>query len=507
MPKRKITQVEFTPGLGELGRVTTAKLRVAAYARVSTEKEEQEHSLEAQTDYFNSYIRSNPRWEFVGLYVDDGISGLSHQNRDGFNRMVADAVDGKIDLIVTKSLSRFARNTVDALTTIRKLKAVNVGVFFQKEDINTLDAKGEFLLTLMSSFAEEESRSISDNVTWGRRKQFADGFYIVPFAHFLGYDRGAEKGEFVINEKEARVVRFIYMLALEHYATTHIARLLMDWNIPTPGGKKVWQTKTISSILHNEKYKGDALLQKKFTVDFRTKKCKINEGELPQYYVTGGHTPIIAPETWNEVQKISLPDGQRLIKQYPMSGKVVCGACGGRYGSKLWHSTTYRNVVWECNERKKKGAPCKNTHIYAEEIESATAIALQRLYEKNKRIKRLCTELLSSVPLNNREGALTELADMQPQDIAFDNSAVNVLITKAVVTTDANIVFHFVDGSTYQYRICGNTPKGKRNMNVRKEYHRRIAEFYSQGIPSSAIAQTLGIPLDTVRSYIRRSLR
>ena len=220
---------------------------VAAYARVSTEKEEQEHSLEAQTDYFETYIKENPRWEFVGLYVDDGISGLSYHNRDGFNRMVADAVDGKIDLIITKSLSRFARNTVDALMTIRKLKAEGVGVFFQKEDINTLDSKGEFMLTLMSSFAEEESRSISDNVTWGKRKQFADGFYTVPFAHFLGYDCGIEKGEFIINEAEARVVRFIYMLAFEYYAPSHIAQLLTDMHIPSPGSKDTWYNKTIIS--------------------------------------------------------------------------------------------------------------------------------------------------------------------------------------------------------------------------------------------------------------------
>lgn len=187
MPKTKITQVDFTPRLQELGCAPTAKLRVAVYARVSTEKEEQEHSLEAQTGYFESYIRENLRWEFVGLYVDDGISGLSYHNREGFNRMVADAVDGKIDLIITKSLSHFARNTVDALTTIRKLKAANVGVFFQKEDINTLDAKGEF----------------------------------------------------VINEGETRVVRFIYMLAFEYYSPSHIARLLMDMHIPSPGGKKI----------------------------------------------------------------------------------------------------------------------------------------------------------------------------------------------------------------------------------------------------------------------------
>ena len=507
MPKRKVTQVEFAPRLGDFGRAPTAKLRVAAYARVSTEKEEQEHSLEAQTDYFETYIKENPRWEFVGLYVDDGISGLSYHNRDGFNRMVADAIDGKIDLIITKSLSRFARNTVDALMTIRKLKAEGVGVFFQKEDINTLDSKGEFMLTLMSSFAEEESRSISDNVTWGKRKQFADGFYTVPFAHFLGYDRGTEKGEFVINEEEARVVRFIYMLTFEYYAPSHIAQLLTDMHIPSPSGKKVWQTTTVESILANEKYKGDARLQKKFTVDFRTKKRKVNEGELPQYYVTGGHESIIAPETWDAVQQISLPEGQRLTRRYPMSGKLVCGECGGRYGMILWHSTTYRNYVWECLPKKQGKSKCHCTHIYAEEMKSAIAIALQRLYEKHRKIKGLCTELLSSVPLNDREGALTALADIKPQNIVFDNSAVNVLITKAVVTTDAHIVFYFVDGSTYKYRICGNTPLGQTNMNLRKEYHQRIAELYAQGVPQSKIAEKLGIPINTVRSYIKRSLK
>lgn len=205
MPKRKITRVDFVPQIQQLGKAGASKFRVAAYARVSSESEEQEHSLSAQTDYFEAFIKENPLWEYVGLYVDDGVSGLSHQMRDGFNRMVADALEGKIDLIITKSLSRFARNTVDALTTIRKLKAANVGIFFQKEDINTLDAKGEFMLTLISSFAEEEIRSISENVTWGHRKRFADGNYTVPFAQFLGYDKGKNKGEFIINESEARV--------------------------------------------------------------------------------------------------------------------------------------------------------------------------------------------------------------------------------------------------------------------------------------------------------------
>ena len=173
----------------------------------------------------------------------------------------------------------------------------------------------------------------------------------------------------------------------------------------------------------------------------------------------------------------------------------------------LWHSTTYRNYVWECLPKKQGKTRCRCSHIYAEEMESAIAIALQRLYERNKKIVGLCTELLSSVPLNDREGALTALAEMKPQDIVFDNSTVNVLITKAVVTTDAHIVFYFVDGSTYKYRICGNTPLGQTNMNIRKEYHRRIADLYSQGMSASTIAETLGIPPNTVRSYIRRSLK
>ena len=242
-------------------------------------------------------------------------------------------------------------------------------------------------------------------------------------------------------------------------------------------------------------------------MDFRTKKCKINEGELPQYYVTGGHESIIAPETWDAVQQISLPEGQRLTRRYPMSGKLVCGECGGRYGMMLWHSTTYRNYVWECLPKKQGKTRCRCSHIYAEEMESAIAIALQRLYERNKKIVGLCTELLSSVPLNDREGALNELKHITAHNVVFDNSAVNVLITKAVVTTDAHIVFHFIDGSTYKYRICGNTPLGQTNMNIRKEYHRRIAELYSQGISASTIAETLGLSLNTVRSYMRRSLK
>lgn len=216
------------------------------------------------------------------------MSGLSFRNRDGFNRIIEDALDGKIDLIITKSLSRFARNTVDTLVTIRKLKAAGIEVYFEKEDIHTLDAKGEFLITLMSSLAQEESRSISENVAWGQRKRFSDGKYCMPYAHFLGYDRGTD-GFPAINNEQEPVIRLIYRLWLLGETTCAICQFLKYHKIATPAGLENWSPSTVTSILTNEKYKGDTLLQKEFTVDFITKRQNKNEGELPQYYVKGGH--------------------------------------------------------------------------------------------------------------------------------------------------------------------------------------------------------------------------
>ena len=260
------------------------KRRVAGYARVSTDHEEQQTSYEAQVDYYTNYIKGREDWEFVSVYTDEGISATSTTKRDGFNKMVADALDGRIDLIITKSVSRFARNTVDSLTTIRKLKEHKVECYFEKENIWTFDSKGELLLTIMSSLAQEESRSISENVTWGQRKRFADGKVTVPFKRFLGYDRG-EDGNLVINEEQAEIVRRIYGMFLQGRSPFAIAKALTEEGIPTPGGKTNWSGSTVRSILTNEKYKGDALLQKVYTVDFLSKKKKVNEGEVPQYYV------------------------------------------------------------------------------------------------------------------------------------------------------------------------------------------------------------------------------
>ena len=220
------------------------KRRVAGYARVSTDSDEQFTSYEAQVDYYTKFIQANPDWEFVKVYTDEGISGLNTKNRDGFNTMIADALAGAIDLIVTKSVSRFARNTVDSLTTVRRLKEKGVEVFFQKENIYTLDSKGELLITIMSSLAQEESRSISENVTWGQRKRFADGKVSMAYKHFLGYRKGPD-GQPEIDPEESETVRNIYRWFMEGQTYCAIASRLTSSGVLTPGGKQKWQPNTV----------------------------------------------------------------------------------------------------------------------------------------------------------------------------------------------------------------------------------------------------------------------
>ena len=356
--------------------------RVAGYARVSTDSDEQYTSYEAQVDYYTNFIRSHPDWEFVGVYTDEGVSGLGTRKRDGFNAMIRDALAGKIDLIVTKSVSRFARNTVDSLTTIRKLKEHGTEVYFEKEAIWTFDGKGELLLTIMSSLAQEESRSISENVTWGQRKRMADGKVTIPYKHFLGYRKGPDGLPEIVQE-EAELVRRIYRMFIEGLAVSRIARTLTDEGIPTPAGKQKWQNSTIESILTNEKYKGDARLQKKFTTDFLTKKMKVNEGEVPQYYVRNSHPAIIEPGAWDHVQKEMQKRKANPRQRYcssPFSGKIICGDCGCVYGSKVWHSTDqYRRVIWQCNGKFKGDEKCTTPHLTEDQIRDAFREAVSKL--------------------------------------------------------------------------------------------------------------------------------
>ena len=347
------------------------KRKVAGYARVSTDSDEQKTSYEAQVRYYTNYIKSRDDWEFVNVYTDEGISGTNTKHRSGFNRMIEDALAGEIDLIVTKSVSRFARNTVDSLITVRKLKEKGIEVYFEKENIYTLDSKGELLITIMSSLAQEESRSISENVTWGQRKRMAEGKVTIPYGRFLGYRKGADGLPEIIPE-EAQTVRLIYRSFMEGMTPGRIVKMLMQHGIPAPGGGDKWYTHTINSILTNEKYKGSAILQKKFTVDFLTKKQKVNEGEVPQYYVEESHPAIIEPEEFELVQAEVMRRkvlGKAYSSSNIFSAKLICGCCGGYFGSKVWHSTSkYRRVIWQCNHKFKNGEKCTTPHLYEDEI-------------------------------------------------------------------------------------------------------------------------------------------
>lgn len=375
-----------------LPTMSTKKRKVAAYARVSTDSDEQFTSYEAQVDYYTKFIKANPQWEFVEVYTDEGITGTNTKRREGFKRMIQDALAGKIDLIVTKSVSRFARNTVDSLVTIRELKEKGIEVFFQKENIYTLDSKGELLVTIMSSIAQEESRSILENVTWGQRKAFSDGKVHLGYKNFLGYEKGPD-GKPKIVEAEANIIKLIYKLFLEGDTFQMIAHKLTALEIKSPAGKSKWSPSTIMSILTNEKYKGDALLQKTFTVDFLQHKTKVNEGEVPQYYVENSHPAIINPFEWDSVQ-IELERRRKCGKNYSgkseFANKIVCADCGGFYGKKVWHSNTpQRKEIWQCNQKFTKGkVKCKTPTFTIEQIRNSFIEAFNKFSQfKEETIK------------------------------------------------------------------------------------------------------------------------
>ena len=268
------------------------KLRVAAYCRVSTDSDEQATSYDAQVEHYSNFIQKNEEWEFAGIFADDGISGTNTKNREEFNRMIEECMTGSIDMIITKSISRFARNTLDCLRYIRQLKEKNIPVFFEKENINTMDSKGEVLLTIMASLAQQESESLSKNVKMGMQFRFQKGEVQVNHNRFMGYTKD-EDGHLIIEPAEAEIVKRIYREYLQGASLKQIGDGLMADGILTGAGKPKWRPESVKKILKNEKYIGDALLQKTYTVDVLTKKRVKNNGIVPQYYVENSHEAII----------------------------------------------------------------------------------------------------------------------------------------------------------------------------------------------------------------------
>ena len=335
----KVSKIETTKP------ILIPRKKVAAYARVSMESEKLAHSLSAQISYYSELIQSNPEWEYVGVYADNFISGTGTARRAELQRLLDDCEGGRVDIVLTKSISRFARNTVDSLTTIRKLKEHGTEVYFEKESIWTFDSKGEMLLTILSSLSQEESRSISENVKWGQRKRMADGKFSMPYSKFLGYEKG-EDGRMVVNEDQAKVVEQIYGLFIAGLSPLAIAKKLTDAGIPSPTGREKWYEGTVRSILKNEKYKGCALLQKTFTPDFLTKKAVANDGTVPQYYVGTMWKTATRPSSrrssllWCRIFSPSVPAIRNTAGQPYSPGRSAAGAAAGGMARRSGTATT-----------------------------------------------------------------------------------------------------------------------------------------------------------------------
>lgn len=327
------------------------RLKVCAYARVSCGKDAMLHSLSSQVSYYSRFIQNNPKWEYAGVYVDEAMTGTK-DSRTNFQRMIADSQKGKIDLIITKSISRFARNTLTLLKVVRELKEIDVDVFFEEQNIHSLSSDGEMILTLLASFAQEESRSVSENMKWRIRKDFEQGI-IWGAKDNYGYDIKEKK--FIVNPEQAKVVKRIFNMVLEGYGHQSIANILNKEDIPSPYNKK-WCKSCISNILNNSNYTGDLVLQKTFRENHLTKKCKDNKGEHNKYLVENNHEAIISKELFEEVQAILT---SRAIQykckssagiKYPFSSKLKCSICGKNYkhavkGKKgLWICTTFVTI-------------------------------------------------------------------------------------------------------------------------------------------------------------------
>ncbi|WP_264230127.1 recombinase family protein [Acholeplasma laidlawii] len=377
--------------------------RVAAYSRVSTLTDEQYTSYEAQVSYYKKFIQERNDWTYIDVYADEGLSGTSTKKRTQFTQMITDALEGKIDLIITKSISRFARNTLDTISFVRKLKDKGIEVYFEKENLWTLDPKSELILTIMASIAQEESRSISQNVTWGKRVSFQQGKVSFAYKNFLGYKK--EDDKLVIDEDQAVIVRLIYqMFLVEGKTASGIANYLKSQHIKTPAGKTNWTKNTVNSILTNEKYKGDALLQKTYTENYLEHKVVKNNGQIPKYYVENNHPAIIDRDTWDQVQ-IEIERRENIGAHYSstdiFASKLICGDCGGFYGKKKWHSNSkYSRFVHQCNRKFEKGKPkCQTPNLTEKDIKLKFIEAYNLTMKDKQRI------------LNDADGIITALTD------------------------------------------------------------------------------------------------
>jgi len=462
--KKSISLIPSRPEYDRSIKPQFKALRVAAYCRVSTTLEQQETSYEAQVSYYTEKIKSNPNWKFAGIYADDGKSATNTKKRDDFNTMIEDCMAGKIDMVITKSVSRFARNTVDSLQNIRKLKEKNVAVFFEKEGVNTLEGTGELLITILSSQAQEESRNLSENTRWGLVRRFENGIVSVNHNKFLGYTKD-KNSELVIVPEEAELVRRIFRLYLEGSSIVQITKILESEGITTVTGLTKWCPGVINKMLSNEKYMGDVLQQKTYTIDFLTKKRVKNKGIVPQYYIEDDHEAIIPKELYYQVQEekarrasLSKTAVARSAKQekekskysskFALTDIMVCKECGQPYRRQVWSKYGQKSAVWRCENRLKNGTKnCKHSPTFKEDVlHEAIMTAINNVVENrgefvgafrenvirvigsystknvtteyDGQIEKLQAEMLALIEENAKQGSITDDFDEQYHRIA-----------------------------------------------------------------------------------------
>ena len=404
MPEKIIREIPPHP-IDRKPRKVRKLLRVAAYCRVSTEEEEQKGSFETQCSYYTEKIQSHDGWTLAGIFADDGISGVHTKKRDDFLAMIAQCKKGKIDLILTKSISRFARNTLDSIQYVRELKKQGISVIFEKENINTGTMTSEMILTVLSAFAQAESESISQNVARGKRMGYRQGKFSFPYSCMIGYRKGPDGNPQIIPE-QAETVRMIYNDYLAGDSLVKIAGNLDARGIPTPKNKGKWSSQTVMRILQNEKYAGHVLLQKTYTADLLSGTIKKNNGELPQYYIENNHTPIVSQEMFLLVQeeiarrKSKSPASQKKVRtnrgrytsQYALSERLVCGECGCYYRRVTWNIRGKKKIVWRCINRLEFGKKyCKSSPSISEDVlHNAILRAIRELAQQQREQTQKC---------------------------------------------------------------------------------------------------------------------
>ena len=436
---KKITIIE--PIRDDIRVLRKKKLRVCAYVRVSTGSDAQANSFLTMLTYYTEYIESNPDWEFVGIYADEAITGTKVDKREEFRTMLQECEDGNVDLIVTKTVTRFGRNTLETLRAIRRLKELGIGVYFESQKINTLTEKSELLLTVLSSIAQGESEDFSGNNKWAVKKRFADGTFTLSMPAY-GYTKD-ENGEPVIEPQTAEVVQKIYALYLQGWGLRKIAQKLNADGVPTVRDATHWQESVLRGILTNPMYYGDMLQQKTITMEQFPFKRKMNQGEADQYLIEGNHPAIISKEQAEAVKELMeyraglvKAGGEKCKNRYTLSGKIICKECGKHFRrQKVYIGKPYERIIWTCSQHVQDITSCQMKAIREDELQNAFIAMWNKLYTNQAVLLEPLLEALRKLPYSKEAVEELEQLDNEIRELTEQCRIQNQVMEKGYMDT------------------------------------------------------------------------